>query len=189
MRETAKVRTFVFSCDEEYQFVARVTDQSAWLFLPTGTIETEKVSAQTYRSGGAVLHLKGADARFDTPDGKQLECSNNRSQAIWEHAKLNGADYRAIGNEPGWHLEIHNQSRLILVTGYGSVQQEFDLPKPVINPASRITRYEIVPEGQKLVLTISGEPCQDSMSGERFESTTELLLNGELLRGCGRALH
>ena len=188
-RESPKVKTFVFSCDEEYKFVARVADQTAWLFLPAGTIKTQKASSQTYRSGGTILRLKGEKALLETPDGKHLKCSNNRRPAIWEHAKLNGADYRAIGNEPGWHLQIRNQSKLILVTDYGSARHEFDLPEPVIDPTSRTTRYEIVQEGQKLILTISGDTCHDSMSGEEFESTVEVLWNGELLRGCGRALH
>ena len=120
---------------------------------------------------------------------KHKGCINNYAKAIWEDAKLNGWDYRAVGNEPGWHLEIRNQSRLILVTDYGSVRHEFDLPEPVIDPVAGTTRYEVAQDGQTMVLTISGESCRDSMSGEEFESTAEVILNEKRLRGCGRALH
>lgn len=188
-KESTKAKTYLFACDDEFGFVARTDGNSAWLFLPSGTVKTQKISNGEYRSGELVLWLNGEDALLETPGGERFSCSNNRRQAIWEHAKLNGADFRAIGNEPGWYMEIHNQSRLILVTNYGSERQEFDLQEPVINQASRTTRYEVTQDGMEMVLTIKGEPCYDSMSGEKFESAAEVLLNGKPLRGCGRALH
>jgi uncharacterized membrane protein len=134
------------------------------------------------------LIIDGEQSQLQEPGGTH-NCSNNRRQAIWEHAKLNGADFRAIGNEPGWNLEIRHQSKLILVTNYGSEKYELDLPEPDIDKTNRTTRYNIDQDGQKIDLTISGKPCRDSMSGEQFESSVEVMLNGGTLRGCGRALH
>ncbi len=44
-------------------------------------------------------------------------------------------------------------------------------------------------EAGELVLEVLGRPCQDSMSGERFESEVVVTWKGQTLRGCGRALH
>jgi len=99
------------------------------------------------------------------------------------------ADFRAVGNEPGWNLEIRNQEKIILVTNYGSEEYEFDLPEADTDTAVRTTRYQTNREGQEMTLTISAETCQDTMSGEEFASKVEVVFNGKTLRGCGRARH
>ena len=38
---------------------------------------------------------------------------------VWHEAKLRGVLFRAIGQEPGWLLEITDGSEILLVTGYG----------------------------------------------------------------------
>ena len=182
-------RTFVFSCSDGFKFVARTEGDTVWLFLPSGTLELQKSSADSYRTKGTTLLIVKEQSLLEEPGGKHTDCRNNRRLAIWEHAKLNGADFRAIGNEPGWHLEIRNQAKIVLVSDYGSSQQEFDLPEAQINTAARTTRYNAHQAGQEIILTISGESCHDSMSGEEFESKVEVVFNGIILRGCGRALH
>lgn len=182
-------RTFVFHCDEDFHFVARTDAGSAWLFLPTMTVKALRVSEQRYRSDETLFRLKGQQAELETQDGKLFRCSNDRREAIWEHAKLNGADFRAVGNEPGWFLEIYNRSRLLLVTDYGSARSELELSQPTTDATSRTSRYEAMQDGQKVVLTLSAQACRDSMTGEEFESTVEVTLNGRRLHGCGRPLH
>ena len=187
--DPALTQTYVFTCGNKFNFVARIEGNRAWLFLPGETVETFKVNDNLYRSLEASLRLEGDLARIDTTQGNYDNCRNNRRLAIWEQAKLDGADFRATGNEPGWTLEIREQSKLILVTDYGSSRLEFDLPDPDTDADARTTRYKIEQTGQELLVTISGEPCSDSMSDETFESSVEVVLNGKTLRGCGRALH
>ena len=105
---------------------------------------------------------------------------NNESKAVQ-------ADFRAVGNEPGWNLEIRNQEKIILVTNYGSEKYEFDLPEAETDAAAEMTRYRYDQTGQEMTLTISTETCQDTMSGEEFASKVEVVFNGKTLRGCGRA--
>lgn len=186
--ETA--RTFVFACADGLKFVAQTTAEGkAWLFLPTGTLDLQEAAVGTYLSEGVTFKVDGELSQLDEPGGKHPDCRNDRRQAIWEHAKLNGADFRAIGNEPGWNMEIRQQSKLILVTSYGADRLELDLPSSETNHDARSTLYKISQEGQEVTLTISGESCSDSMSGEKFSSKVELMVNGKVLRGCGRALH
>lgn len=189
-REAAKeAHTYVFTCDEGFEFVARTESRSAWLFLPSGTVELTKESSDDYRAEQVAFRINGQSSQLEGPEGKHLNCRNNRSLAIWEHAKLNGADFRAIGNEPGWYLEIRNQAKIVLVTGYGSEQHEFELPEPETDAASGATVYKAGLDGQEMTLTIAGETCLDSMSGEEFESKVEVAFKEKTLRGCGRALH
>ena len=187
--EPTLIQTYVFKCGDKFNFVARIEDNKAWLFLPGETIETYKVTDTLYRSLEASLRLDGNKGSLESFQGNYENCRNIQRQAVWEHAKLNGADFRAIGNEPGWHLEIHSQSKIVLVTNYGSEQYEFDLPEPEADTTASTTLYKVNQDGQELSLTILGEPCSDSMSGERFESSVEVVFNGQTLQGCGRALH
>jgi uncharacterized membrane protein len=182
-------RTFVFSCLDGLEFVARADDEEAWLFLPSGTLRLPRTEAGIYRDSKALFQLGEQEASLDRAEVKHPECKNDRRRAIWEHAKLNGADYRAIGNEPGWSLEIRNQETIILITDYGSTRNEFVLPEPEVDIEKRITRYEAKGTDQEMTLTISGEACRDSMSGEEFSSKATVNLDGQTLHGCGRALH
>lgn len=188
-KNSERAQTYVFSCPEAYEFVARIENETAWLFLPTGTLNAQQTMPDVYQTANVTFRLEGQAAQLNEPGGQSLDCHNNRRRAVWEHAKLNGADFRAVGNEPGWSLEIRDQTKLFLVTNYGSERREFDLPEPAVNIVSRTTRYDVVQDGEKAALIISGDSCRDSMSGETFESTVEVVFNGETLRGCGRALH
>ena len=103
-------------------------------------------------------------------------------------AKLRGADYWAVGNEPAWMLELFADS-IRFVTAYGTELYRFATPSPDVDRENRQAVYRARSEGHDLTVTISYGPCSDSMSGESFEGTVELLFDGTALRGCGQALH
>jgi uncharacterized membrane protein len=187
--ESSSTHTFVFTCSDTLEFVARTDNKEAWLFLPSGTIQLPHTSAGSYRDDQTHLQINGQEASLEAAGVKHLLCKNDRRQAIWEHAKLNGSDYRAIGNEPGWTLEIRNKGSIILITDYGSTRHEFTLPKPEIDETNRITSYQSKDSDHELILIISGEACLDTMSGEEFSSKATVTLDGKILQGCGRALH
>ena len=122
--------------------------------------------------------------------GRQLAgCSNDPRAAIWEAAKLRGVSYRALGQEPPWILEIHREEGFMLATGYEGDQHLFPYTDPQSDPAQRSARYVSETAGESIVITIIGEPCHDSMSGEAFDGRVEVEWEGQILRGCGRPLH
>jgi uncharacterized membrane protein len=114
---------------------------------------------------------------------------NNRTTAIWEDAKLRGVDFRARGNEPGWHLEITASQEIVFVGDYGSITYGFVTPKPLVDQQARTTTYEVHDAQHHLVVLIEGRSCQDTMSGESFDATVTVALDGKEYRGCGKALH
>jgi uncharacterized membrane protein len=187
--ESSSTQTFVFTCSDTLEFVARTDNKEACLFLPSGTIQLPHTGAGSYHNDQTYLQINGQEASLEASGVKPLLCKNDRRQAIWEHAKLNGVDYRAIGNEPGWTLEIRNKGSIILITDYGSTRHEFTLPKPEIDETNRITSYQSKDSDHELILIISGEACLDTMSGEEFSSKATVTLDGKILQGCGRALH
>jgi uncharacterized membrane protein len=105
---------------------------------------------------------------------------------IWHKAKLRGVAFRAVGQEPGWLLEITNGEEILIITDYGSNRASMPYVEPVVYQEERRTQY-VVGE-YNTTIEIRGEPCTDTMSGESFEVSVTLFLNNKELHGCGRAL-
>jgi putative lipoprotein len=128
--------------------------------------------------------------------GQRFEgCRLDRAKGVWEHAKLSGVDFRATGNEPGWHLEIRNDlearagKRIRFVFDYGERDAVLHAPDPMVEDEPHRTVYRGENGDLDIVVQIEGDACTDSMSGERFEATVTVEFQGKVYRGCGRALH
>ncbi len=105
---------------------------------------------------------------------------------VWHAAKLRGVAFRAIGQEPGWLLEITNGEEILLVTDYGANRHSMPYVEPIVYQEERRTEYVLDSYGT--VVEIRGTRCTDTMSGESFEVSVTLFLDGKELHGCGRAL-
>ncbi|WP_395644856.1 COG3650 family protein [Terricaulis sp.] len=105
----------------------------------------------------------------------------------WENARAEGVDFRGVGQEPGWLLDIYTQDRIVLQYDYGEHTAEFPLPQPGAAQEGA-TRYETSANGQTLTVTIRRFPCQDAMSGQDYPSTVEVIIDGRTLQGCGRSV-
>jgi len=105
---------------------------------------------------------------------------------VWHKAKLRGVAFRAVGQEPGWLLEITNGEEILLVTDYGATRSTMPYVEPVVYQEERRTQY-VVGE-YNTTIEIRGESCTDVMSGESFEVSVTLFLSNKELHGCGRAL-
>jgi uncharacterized membrane protein len=118
-----------------------------------------------------------------------LNCEHDRRASIWEHAKLSGVDFRAVGNEPGWVLEIREGSRLDLSYDYGQARIAATISDMQTDPESRSTRY-IGFEGERRVeVRLVGERCSDTMVDETYPTQVEIRFDDRRLTGCGRPLH
>lgn len=105
----------------------------------------------------------------------------------WEQARTAGVDFRGVGQEPGWILDIYRADRIVLVWDYGESSASFPLVAPSY-PQEGATRYESQSNGRALAITIRRFPCQDAMSGEAFPASVEVIIDGRTLEGCGRTV-
>jgi uncharacterized membrane protein len=105
----------------------------------------------------------------------------------WNEARAAGVDFRAIGQEPGWMLDIYADTRMRLVWDYGENIADFPLTSPDTTQEGA-TRYETMLDGRTLAVTIRRSPCQDAMSGEPYPATVEIVIDGRTLRGCGKSV-
>lgn len=192
--------TAVFDCSDPqnsgFSVVTR-TDPgqiAIWLPLRFGRPylvlgQVPAASGAKYEGDGVLLWTHGDEALLEVDDQRFSGCAHNRRSSIWEHAKLGGVSFRAVGNEPGWYLELRNGESARFVYNYGQNELTLPLPVPLENPLARQTTYDAQDDEHRLTIRIMGTSCIDSMSGEQFESSVVVDMNGRTYQGCGRALH
>ncbi|MGE3402553.1 MAG: GNAT family N-acetyltransferase [Vicinamibacterales bacterium] len=104
----------------------------------------------------------------------------------WVEAQSRGIDFRAIGNEPGWYLEVDDQRSLHLVYAYGEQQATLPAVQPVVE--GDVTTFESSADGRALRAVVTPGPCSDGMSDLTYPLTVTVTLDAMELRGCGRWL-
>lgn len=192
--EAPVLRTFYFECTDGIEVVAHFQEKEdeVILFLPRKTVHLPHVPAASgakYSDGNITFWTKGErEALLEIGTAGLKRCTENRRKSIIEDAKLRGADFWATGNEPGWTLEIHPES-IFFVTNYGRDRYEFLTPVPHVDQQKAVTTYEGQDSGHDFTIQVTETRCADSMSGESFESTVKVTLDGKAYRGCGLALH
>lgn len=188
----AAPKTYVYECSDGYGFTARIEGKKAWLFLPNQTVSLPLVpsgSGAKYEEGLIIFWSNEDEAVLEVDTKRHANCKNNRSKAIWEDAKLRGVDFRAVGNEPGWNLEITAGEKIVYIGDYGNTRYMFDTPEPLVDKDLRKTTYMAKDAKYDMTLLIEGQSCHDTMSGEPFDTTVTVILDGNTYRGCGKALH
>jgi putative lipoprotein len=137
--------------------------------------------------GGEVsVRIAGTEALLEI-DGEQYPgCVEDRRRSIWADARLRGVTVRAVGNEPGWQIEITDGGQIHFLFDYGQREALVPTPEPVVNAAARVTVYHAVTSDYDLLVEIEVLACTDSMSGEEFSRTVTVEFEGRVFYGCGR---
>jgi uncharacterized membrane protein len=104
----------------------------------------------------------------------------------WLDAQSRGVDFRAVGQEPGWFVEIDHEGALHLVYDYGDRTATTPASLPVTSGA--MTMYVVKTESQHIAVSAEERGCEDVMSGEPFPLTVTVSVGGRELHGCGRML-
>jgi len=136
-------RTLVYECDG-LDFVVRQGAGEVGVYLPGRAVVAPQVPAASgakYQEGDIIFWSKGDEASLEVGDRKWSGCRLAPHRAPWEDARLRGVTFRAVGNEPGWNLEIEPGRRLLFVGDYGSTSVSTPVPEPVVDAASGRTTY------------------------------------------------
>jgi putative lipoprotein len=105
----------------------------------------------------------------------------------WQAARDRGIEFRALGQEPGWFLEIDDGRSIRLVWDYMEHDASFPAPPPTRNDSVRT--FSASTDAHELSVRIDNIACQDVMSGFSFPNTVLVTIDGRELRGCGRDLN
>lgn len=88
--------------------------------------------------------------------------------------------YEAKGQEPGWHVLIHD-GLIDYVGDYG--KKRISVARPDPRPSFNGRRYET----KRLTVDVTYSRCNDAMSGFGFEHQVLVIADGESFKGCGGA--
>ncbi len=196
--------TYVYECrdpgGEDFAFTARTGPGELAVWLPARFAEegaqerylvlgqVRSASGAKYGSDGVVVWTKGTEEALLEVGGETFtDCTADPQRAVWAEARRRGVDFRAVGQEPGWHLEITHGERIRFVYAYGEREAVTPAPEPTVDNSARV--YHAETEAHDLTVTITDAPCTDAMSGEAFEQTVTVRLGGRAYHGCGRSLH
>lgn len=107
--------------------------------------------------------------------------------APWDEAWERGVDFRAVGQEPGWLLEIDSEGEMSFLGDYGEWRIVAPTPPASYNDSAEAIYDANLAEHEFTVL-IWNEPCTDVMSGARYGCTVVVIVDGREYRGCGMYL-
>ncbi len=154
--------------------------------LPRGSLKPlaakDLISVMKVLCGGAPWTAFG---------GLLLQIDGDRALAPWDGVFFElkrDRDFRAMGQEPGWQLEIKKGAEIRFTYDYGKGTAVTPAPAAQMDPASGTRNYHAVTEANDLRVVIVPVACADSMSGRPFKATVSVTLNGRTFRGCGEEL-
>jgi heat shock protein HslJ len=120
---------------------------------------------------------------LSTGHGADILLQREESASL-QDARARGIDFRAVGQEPAWVVELKLGDHITAVLDYGATPLLLPTPKGETN-ADGAQVYDTSTDTDHLVLTIRSKPCIDTVSGESHPSTVDLVVNDKTLHGCG----
>ncbi|MFU8820012.1 MAG: MliC family protein [Gammaproteobacteria bacterium] len=180
---------YAYVCDGR-EIVVRPGDAELTLITADGSIvmpQVEAASGAKYGDDVNGFWGKGIDSALLTLDGEDIPCTLNRRETPWADARARGALFRGLGQEPGWHLEIHPE-RIVIVYQYGERRVVVPNPGAIADLDKQQRRWQATTEAHELVVVIEDRACTDVMSGEIYPAKVTATLDGRDYTGCGRDL-
>lgn len=134
--------------------------------------------------GGNEFRSKGESARLTLAGEPPRDCTITTHASPWGKARERGVAFRAVGNEPGWWVEVdHGDSpALRALLDYGERNIVVTQTQGISSTPGFGGRTA---DGTDAVLRIRREPCSDDMSGEALEAHAELTVGDKTYEGCG----
>jgi len=143
------------------------------------------------RSQIHVMDVSCGGTPWTTLGARLIEIDRDRALAPWDgvfYELRRDRDFRAIGQEPGWQLEMRMGAEMRLTYDYGKGTAITPAAPVQVDSSSGTRTYHAVSGGTDLRIVIVPVRCEDSMSGRPFAATVTVTLNGRAFRGCGEEL-
>lgn len=136
-------------------------------------------------AAGNEFWTKGRAGTLTLAGKGKLDCTQNDQASPWDAAKARGAAFRAVGNEPGWLVEMGAGKTPSLHAELDYGERQIDLARTQATPDGFQGNTA---DGIAIQLIAKRETCQDDMSGESFPASASLVVGDKTYRGCGRFL-
>jgi putative lipoprotein len=157
--------------------------ETRWRLPPERT-----ASGAAWAGEGVRFWNRGEEALLER-DAERTRCTVDRVGGAELEAAARGVRLRALGNEPGWVLELA-PGGVRWVTDYGTRSLRFGPPERSEDPAASQHWWTAAPvdgDGAPLRVAVAPGPCHDA-AGRPFPLTVTVHHEGRRHPGCGRSL-
>lgn len=103
----------------------------------------------------------------------------------WAEAKARGIEFRAVGNEPGWFMDVDVGRTVKLVLDYG--ERTVNVPAPARWSAGGANSFASAGDTPVSIAVTPGR-CSDGMSDAVYPASVKVEVGGKTYAGCGRDL-
>jgi uncharacterized membrane protein len=145
----------------------------------------ESLVGARYSDGKGNAFTRDGDHATLALAGESHACTLTDTVSPWNSAATRGVTFRAVGNEPGWWVEISGGTRPALHAALDYGDRLIDAPELV---ATRGRFSGHASDGAVVLLTVERGECRDAMSGAAFEASATLAAGSQVYRGCGAFL-
>ncbi len=135
---------------------------------------------------GNEFWTKGDSGTLLLAGEEQRKCSLAEGASPWETARARNVAFRAVGNEPGWYLELTPGKTVEVVADYG--ERKASLPAPESFEAAESKALSLKSGSHALAFAVEKKTCSDGMSDAVYPYAVKMTLDGRDYAGCGRAL-
>jgi uncharacterized membrane protein len=178
--------------------VSAMSDAEAdkWHGLSIRLLQAEAVSRSDrcvtpeYRSVADTLELSCGQGVWSAFGARMFAAGPDRVRALWDGVLFElerDQDLTAVGQEPGWFLELTQGKELRLIYAYGEKRVIIPAP-PGTRDSSGAVTYRAKADSTDLAILVTRANCADAMSGKPYPMTVTVTVNGETLRGCGEPM-
>ncbi|KGQ20463.1 MliC domain containing protein [Lysobacter dokdonensis DS-58] len=192
----AQTTRSTWTCDGmTFDAVFDIAGERVDLALPSGAVSLPlAVSASGARYAdhlGNEFWTKGAAGTLTRQGGTKVQCVQQdappQAGSPWDAAKKRGVAFRAIGNEPGWLLEVGAGETPALHAEVDYGQRKVDIARAQM--LSGLMGYAgAAADGTKVRVVLERKPCNDGMSDATYPVDAILEVADKTYRGCGRFL-
>ena len=131
---------------------------------------------------------KGSNATLTRGGQPAVECAQTELASPWDQAKARGAAFRAVGNEPGWAVEVGLGEAPALTATLDNGERNIEVAQAQALTGGNSGFSGKAGDGTAVELLIKRETCTDAMSGEAFAASAQLKVGDKTYSGCGRFL-
>ncbi len=171
-------------------FISNRVAAGAWLAseykLAQGSLKPIGSRSQIH-----VMEVSCGGAPWSAFGRRLIELDRDHALAPWDGVFFElkrDRDFRGVGQEPGWQLELRRGSEMRFTYDYGKGTAITPAPAAQLDAASGTRTYHAQAGGNDLEVVIVPVRCTDAMSGKQFAATVSVTHNDRVYRGCGEEL-
>ncbi|MEJ6949828.1 YbaY family lipoprotein [Natronospora cellulosivora (SeqCode)] len=108
-----------------------------------------------------------------------------KSQSLEDKAREEISTFKALGQEPGWSLEVIEDKNLTLITNYGESKLNVSMNQVKKNIINNVLSYSIETSLFTMKIEVIKEEYTDTMSGKKYPYTVKVRISDKELIGGG----